>query len=168
MTAEHTAEPHPTDQQKVTQLIKGIRVAMVTTSDASGALLSRPMATQEVEFDGNVWFIAERDSALVRQLSTGSAAVNVAYVGSSSWVSLSGTARVVDDIDKLREQWNLFTDAWMEGGPENPNNVLVLVESDSAQYWDAPGSKVTQLLNLAKAKVTGQRYEGDSNKVDMQ
>lgn len=162
MSAETTA-----DQKKITQLIKGIRVAMVTSSDRSGALVSRPMATQDVEFNGDVWFIAERESSLAQQLGARSANVNVGYAGSSSWVSLSGTGRVVDDVEKLREQWNLFTDAWMEGGPENPNNVLIHVEADSAQYWDAPGSKVTQLVNLAKAVTTGQRFEGDNNKIDL-
>lgn len=155
------------DQTKITKLIKGIRVAMVTTAAPSGSLVSRPMATQDVEFNGDIWFIAERESTLAHQLGPGSAQVNVAYAGSSTWVSISGTARVVNDIDKLREQWNLFTDAWMEGGPENPNNVLVLVESDSAQYWDAPGSKVVQLMNLAKSAVTGRRFGGDSDKVEL-
>ena len=55
--------------------------------------------------------------------------MNVAYSGSSSWVSLSGTAAVVDDRAKLAELWNTFTDAWMEGGPENPNNVLIKVDA---------------------------------------
>jgi general stress protein 26 len=93
--------------------------------------------------------------------------VNVSYSSSSSWVSLAGRASVVDDPAKLKELWDTFTDAWMEGGPENPNNVLIKVDADSAEYWDSPGSKVTQLVNLVKAKVTGKRFEGDNEKVDL-
>ena len=115
------------------------------------------MATQDVEFDGDVWFIAERNSQKVRNI-TARPQVNVAYAGGSSWVSLSGTASVVDDPAKLAELWNMFTDAWMEGGPESPNNVLIKVDATSAEYWDTPGSKVTQVLNLVKTKVTGERY----------
>ena len=48
----------------------------------------------------------------------------------------------------------VFTGAWLEGGPENPNNILIRVSADSAEYWDSPGSKVTQVANLVKAKVT--------------
>ena len=91
----------------------------------------------------------------------------MAYAGRSSWVSLSGTASVVDDQARLAELWNTFTDAWMEGGPDNPNNVLVKVDADTAEYWDSPGSKVTQLVNLVKAKTTGKRFEGDNEKVDL-
>ena len=152
--------------QKVTELMDGIRIAMLTTTDAQGRLVSRPMATQDVEFDGDLWFITERSAAAVDQVQA-NPRVNVAFAGSSSWVSLSGTAEVVDDLQKLKELWDTFTGAWMEGGPENPENVLLRVEADSAEYWDSPGSKVTQVLNLVKAKVTGERFEGDNEVVDL-
>jgi general stress protein 26 len=157
-----------TDEQqaKVHDLIKSTRIAMLTTVAPDGRLISKPMANQDVEFDGDVWFIAERDSVKVRNIQA-NPQVNVAYSSSDSWVSLSGTAFVVDDQAKLAELWNTFTDAWMEGGPENPNNILIRVQADSAEYWDTPGSKVTQVANLLKAKVTGKRFEGDNEQVDL-
>ena len=67
----------------------------------------------------------------------------------------------------MRELWNSFTDAWLEGGPDNPNNILIEVEAESAEYWDAPGnSKIVQLANLAKSAVKGERIEGDNDVVD--
>ncbi|RYU10212.1 pyridoxamine 5'-phosphate oxidase family protein [Nocardioides iriomotensis] len=153
------------DAAKIAGLIDGIRIAMLTTQD-DGRLVSRPLATQDVEFDGDVWFVTERSAPWVSQLGA-HPEVNVAYAGSSSWVSLAGTARVVDDPDRLREYWSAFTDAWLEGGPDNPDNVLVHVAAHSAEYWDSPGAKVTQVLNLVKAKVTGERYEGDNEVVDL-
>jgi general stress protein 26 len=154
--------------KKVADLVKDIRVAMLTYTDAQGRLVSHPMSTQEVEFDGNVLFIAERDSNQVRDLAAQRPAkVNVAYASDSSWVSLSGEASIRDDRAKLEELWGTFTDAWLEGGPDNPNNVLIHVEATSAEYWDSPGAKVTQLANLVKAKVTGERYEGDNRVVDL-
>jgi len=153
-------------QEKVRALVKDARIAMLTSVAPDGRLVSKPMATQDVELDGDVWFVAERDSQKVRNIEA-HPHVNVAYSDRSSWVSLSGTAAVVDDPAKLAELWNTFTDAWLEGGPENPNNVLIRVEADSAEYWDGPGSAVTQVLNLVKAKVTGERYEGDNETVDL-
>ena len=151
---------------KVTELVKDIRVAMVTTTTASGALQSRPLATQDVDFDGDVYFIVERESSVVADVAT-HPRVNVAYASGSSWVSLSGTARAVDDPAKLVELWNTFTDAWLQGGPEDPRNVLLHVAAESAEYWDSPGAKVVQLVNLVKAKVTGERVEGDSGTVEL-
>ena len=154
------------ESAKVAELVKGIRVAMLTTVDDGGKIVSHPMATQDVEWDADVWFITERSSETARNIAT-HPEVNVAYSSDSTWVSLSGRASVVDDVAKLGELWNTFTDAWMEGGPENPENVLVHVVADSAQYWDSPGAKVTQVVNLVKAKVTGERYEADSGTVDL-
>ena len=91
----------------------------------------------------------------------------MAYAGKGAWVSLSGTAQVVDDETKLAELWNTFTDAWLEGGPENPENILIKVSGETAEYWDTPGGKVTQVVNLVKAKVTGRRFEGDNESVDL-
>lgn len=161
---EHTSSDEAT--AKVAGLIKGIRVAMLTSIDPQGRLVSRPMATQDVEFDGDVWFVAERNAEHTLNLRS-RPQVNVAYASSSSWVSLAGTAEVVDDPARLEEYWNAFTDAWMEGGPENPENILIHVDAQSAEYWDAPGSKVTQVLNLVKAKTTGKRFEGNHDTVDL-
>jgi general stress protein 26 len=161
-------EPTSRDESvaKVAELVKDIRVAMLTSTDAEGRLVSRPMATQDVDFDGDIWFITERSAEHTRNLDA-NPRVNVAYSGRSSWVSVAGTARVVDDPERLRDYWNTFTDAWMEGGPDNPENVLLHVEADTAEYWDSPGSKVTQVVNLVKAKVTGERFEGDNRVVDL-
>lgn len=155
-----------TPTQKVTELIKGIKVAMLTQINSHGRLVSHPMATQDVDFDGDVWFIAERSSEKVLDLAADNR-VNVAYSGKGSWVSLSGRAEVVDDPARLKEYWGMFTDAWMEGGPENPNNILIHVSAESAEYWGSPGSAVTQIANFVKSKAKGERFEGDNDAVDL-
>ena len=153
--------------QKVRDIIKGTRIAMLTHQDEDGHLVSRPMATQEVDFDGTVRFIAERASDQGMDIQK-NPNVNVAYSGNGAWVSLSGTARIVNDTDKLRELWSSFTGSWLEGGPENPNNVLIEIDADTAEYWDTPGgSKVTQVANLIKAKVTGNTVDGENEVVDL-
>lgn len=154
------------EQRKVLEIIKDTRLAMLTQIDSSGKLVSRPMATQDSDFDGTIYFIAERDTEKVRDLAT-NPQVNLAYSGKGAWASVSGTARVVDDEAKLKQLWSSFTSSWLEGGPENPNNILIEVTADSAEYWDAPGnSTVIQLVNLAKSAVTGKRVEGDNETTD--
>ena len=153
--------------QKVRDIIKGTRIAMLTHVDEDGRLFSKPMATQEVDFDGTVRFIAERASDQGMDIQK-NPNVNVAYSGNGAWVSLSGKARIVNDTDKLRELWSSFTGSWLEGGPENPNNVLIEIDADTAEYWDTPGgSKVTQVANLIKAKVTGNTVDGENEVVDL-
>jgi general stress protein 26 len=161
---------HRTEETaKVAGMIKDVRIAMLTHVRPDGRLVSSPMATQDVEFDGDVLFIARRSSDQVRDLSSveGGAPVNLAYSSGSTWVSVAGRAEVVHDTALLAELWNTFTDAWLEGGPDDPENVLIRVRAETAQYWDSPGAKVTQLANLVKAKVTGSRVEGDQGVVDL-
>ena len=44
------------DIQKLCDLIKGIKITMMTTVEEDGTLHSRPRGTQEAEFDGDLWF----------------------------------------------------------------------------------------------------------------
>jgi general stress protein 26 len=46
--------------EKLGELLKGIRFAMLTTEDGEGFLRSRPMATRELGEDGTLWFFTER------------------------------------------------------------------------------------------------------------
>jgi PPOX class probable F420-dependent enzyme len=166
MSDDTTQQDRQDRQDKVRQLVRSTKLAMLTSVDPDGRLVSKPMATQDVDFDGTVWFISERDSHKARNIER-DPRVNVAYSSNDSWVSLSGTAEVVDDHAKLQELWNSFTGAWLEGGPENPNNVLIKVTGDTAEYWDSPGSRVTQVANLVKAKVTGRTLDTDNETVDL-
>jgi general stress protein 26 len=150
------------DTGKVAELLKGQRIGMLTTTDAQGTLISRPMALQEVEFDGNLWFFAERTSRKVAHVSA-SPQVNVTVGSGSTWVSLTGSARVVEDAAKKRELWNSAVEAWFPDGPDDDAVILLTVDAESAEYWDTPGGRVASLISFAKAKATGTRYSGGEN-----
>ncbi len=147
---------------KVAELAKDIRIGMLTTLDASGHFISRPMAQQEVEFDGDLWFFAERDSRKVQHI-TADPHVGVTLTSNDSWISLNGTATVVDDPAKAKQLWNSWVEAWMPQGPDDPSVVLIKVSAESAEYWDTPGGRVASVLSFVKAKVTGEPYDGGEN-----
>src|SRR5689334_858328 len=56
------------DVKKLGELIKDIKFAMLTTVEPDGSLHSRPMATQEVEFDGDLWFFTGASTAKVDEV----------------------------------------------------------------------------------------------------
>ena len=76
-------------------------------------------------------------------------------------------AAVVDDDAKLKELWNTFAEAWLPGGPEDPNAVLIKVDVEHGEYWDTPGGKVASLLSFAKTKLTGDTFDADHGTVDV-
>ena len=157
----------PEATRKVAELIKGQKFGFLTTTMPDGRLTSRPMALQEVEFDGDLWFFAEQDAPWLTHITT-SPQVNVGVGSGGTWVSLTGDAEVVEDAAKKRELWNSAVEAWFPQGPDDNSVVLLKVHADSAEYWDSPGGRLATAFSFVKAKVTGERIEGGENeKVDL-
>jgi general stress protein 26 len=155
--------------RKVAELIKGIKFAMMTTVSDDGRLYSRPMTTQETEFDGDVWFFTADDTEKVRDLKE-SPQVNLAYAkpDSSAYVSMSGRAEIVRDRTKIKELWNPLYKAYFPDGLDDPKLALIHVTAQSAEYWDSPSSPVVRLLGMAKAALTGSRdQQGQNETVDL-
>ncbi|MTD14953.1 pyridoxamine 5'-phosphate oxidase [Nakamurella sp. YIM 132087] len=154
-----TQDDSPDQVRKVAEIAKDMRFAMLTTIDEQGTLVARPMAHQEVEFDGDLWFVAERASRKVRHI-TADPHVGVTMSSSDSWLSMDGTAELITDPAKAKELWNAGVAAWMPQGPEDPSVVLIKVAVATAQYWDTPGGRIASVFSFIKARVTGHRYEG--------
>ena len=155
-----------TPVETVRSIMESTRIASLTYLDSQGRLVATPMGTQSFEHPKTTYWITERDSDKVAHLQA-DPRVNVFYAGKDGYVSLTGTAAVVDDPARLKELWGFFTDSFMEGGPEDPNSVLLEVTADTAQWWDTPGAVVT-VVELVKAKVTGNETDlGDSGIADL-
>lgn len=165
MNQNHARAPddavhHDDAKAKLWELVKDIRFAMFTTRHSNGHLHSRPMTTQNstLDEDAGLWFFMSRASEAVADL-TADATVNVVYAdpGDDSYVSVSGTAVVVEDPAKKQQLWSKMTEAWFPGGPTDPDLALVCVKISHANYWDVKQSKVVQLYEIAKAAITGKR-----------
>ena len=146
-------------QDKLSELIKDIKFGMFTTHKPQGHLHSRPMTTQNkaIDADDSLWFFMSRSGAPVSEFQ-GDDQVNVSYANPSSdtYVSVSGVARVVDDMAKKKALWTKQADAWFKGGVDDPDLALVQVRIAHADYWDVKESKLVQLYKMAEAAVTGK------------
>ncbi len=139
-------------------LIKDIRFAMFTTRHGDH-LHSRPMTTQNTSLDedSSLWFFMAKNDDPVADL-TADPVVNVVYAdaGEDSYVSVSGTAAVVNDMAKKKQLWSKMTQAWFPEGVTDPNLALVEVKIIHANYWDVDESQIVQLFHMAKAVFTGK------------
>jgi len=150
----------PTEARtKLWGLVKDIRFAMFTTRHSNGHLHSRPMTTQNssIDEDSQLWFFMSRKGDPVADLLA-EPTVNVAYAdtGADSYVSVSGTAAVVEDIAKKKQLWSKMAEAWFPGGVDDPDLALVRVKIAHANYGDVKESKIVQLYQMAKAAITGK------------
>jgi general stress protein 26 len=124
------------------------------------------MGTQDFTEPGTVWFITERSTDKVAAIEA-DPRVNVHYAGKGGWVSLSGTARYVDDRAKLEELWDASAGVFMSGSPEDPGNGLLEVTASTAEYWDSPGAVATA-VGLVRGLVSDREPDlGDSGVVPL-
>jgi general stress protein 26 len=144
--------------QKLNSLIKGIRIAMLTTTDTDGTLRSRPMATQQHDFDGQLWFFTGKASHKIVEIGADQN-VNLSYAEPSDnrYISISGTARLVVDPTKAKELWSPMLKAWFPRGLEDPDLALLCVTPSQAEYWDSPSGAVVHAIGFVKAIFTGER-----------
>ena len=153
--------------EKLKGLIENIDFAMLTTH-ANGKLRSRPMSTQKFEFDGDLWFFTSDQTHKVEEIEKDNE-VNVAYSKpeDNTYISVSGTASIVHDREKIEELWNPILKAWFPKGLDDPALCLLKVSVEEAEYWDSPSSTLVQIAGFVKALVTGQSADGgDHGKVN--
>ena len=159
------AETEQEKRDKVKELVKDAKICMLTTMTADGRHVSRPMAVQDVEFDGDLWFFTYSDSDLVEQIAT-HPQVNVSFSDAkqNAWTSVAGAAVRTDDPAKAKELWSPMLKAWFPDGLDTPNLTLVKVHAETAEYWDAAhSSNVLTLIGMAKAAVTGKQPDAGEN-----
>lgn len=143
-------------KKKIGELIKSIRIAMLTTAADDGSFDSRPMATQETEFDGVVWFLTREESGKVSEIKADSH-VSLVYAdpSNSKFVSAKGSASVNQDRAKIHELWSPMYKAWFPGGEEDSHIAVLRIEITEAQYWEASSSKLLRGLKYVAAAATG-------------
>ncbi|MET9272120.1 pyridoxamine 5'-phosphate oxidase family protein [Kribbella sp. NPDC003557] len=139
----------------VAELVDRATICMFTTMTTDGRHVARPMAVQEVEFDGDLWFFTYAESAKVGEIGA-NPQVNVSFsnVKQSEWTSIAGSAEIVVDREKAAELWSAPLKVWFPDGLETPGLVLIKVHADTAEYWSSPSSKVVQLFGAVRAAVT--------------
>jgi general stress protein 26 len=148
------------------ELIKDIRIAMLTTVQPDGTLHTRPLATLEYRNDGELWFFTKIDSPKVHEAEE-DARASVAYSDTDQnvYVAIAGTVEVVQDRGKAEELWTPMAKAWFPQGLEDPQLALLRVRIERAEYWDSPG-RAAYLMGVAKAALTGKQTNmGETHKM---
>jgi general stress protein 26 len=142
--------------EKLWEIIKDCRVAMLTTVEQDGSLRARPMTTIQREFGGTLWFLAAADSDAASAIA-GNEQVNVSYADTdkADFVSVSGVASVIGSVAIKEKLWNPMAQAWFPQGPNSHDVVVLKIDATHAEYWDSTSSKLVQLFSTASAVIRG-------------
>lgn len=151
--------------EKLIDKIKDVKIAMMTTVEDDGTLRSRPMKTQKLEPNGELWFFTGYESGKSHEIEH-DAHVNLSYAepDDNLYVSVSGKARLMRDQQKIDELWSSDMKAWFPDGKEDKNIGLIRVTVDKAEYWDTTSNTMVILFGMIKAAVTGEPSKGGENK----
>ena len=134
---------------QLNEMICGIDVAILTTLRPDGTLHSCPMAAHLADESGVLWFISASNTEKVEAVRT-SQRVNLAYADQASqrYVSISGFCELVRDHLMAKRLWDPSYTSWFPHGLDDPNLILLKVDIQQEEYWDASHGRMEMLLGL--------------------
>lgn len=155
-----------TDQDRVWELMDDIGFAMLVTHDGQGdELRARPMHAHARREEDAIFFLTDRRHHKDDEIQINdNVCLAFADNGGHRYVSVSGTANVLDDRSKVQELWDPSNRAFWDD--ENDPNIRVLrVRPSMAEFWDSPG-KIVTTVKMAAAALTGAKPDlGENRKV---
>jgi len=155
-----------TPQQKIDglkEILKTTKYGMLTTRSPTGELHSRAMAPASTE---SLWFtfIANNATFKFDEIEADSN-VNVSFLepSSTSWISVTGKARISNDKELIKKIWSPMVSAWFgdlgdgihKGDENDPRVSVIQVVPDEIRYWYASRSKVGQMAEIVTSAITG-------------
>jgi general stress protein 26 len=134
---------------KIKELVDHTKVCFFTTHLDESPLPTRPMHTQQVDDEGNLWFFSDEESEKNFEIKDDSR-VQLLYANPSKaeFLSIYGHAMVSRDRSKIEELWSPMAKAWFKGGKDDPSLSLIQVIPDEAYYWDTKNNKMVSFLKI--------------------
>ncbi len=149
--------------EKYKSLVSDIRECMLVTEDPQIGIHARPMYLAGIDDAGKLWFFTDIDSTKVDEIyQERTVCCAFADPGDKNYVSATGKARIVRDLEKKREYYSKLDDAWFDG-PEDPKATLICVDVTHAEYWDDNDSSILTMAKIAATAVFGGEYQGTKN-----
>ena len=127
-----------------------------------------PMSTQEVEEEGNIWFLFSSESETHQHLQEDKT-ICLLYsdVRNYNFLSIHGAGEISQDKVRIEKYWNKMMDGWFEKGKEDPTIRVLKIIPQEAHYWDNKTNKLVTFFKVAISAVSGQKLdigrEGDLN-----
>lgn len=146
---------------KIKEMVDKIDVGMMC-SFTSGSEYPHavPMSRQEVDEEGNIWFLFSSESETNRNLQQNNkVSLLYAHVGDYNFLSINGVGEISQDRARIDKYWNKMIGAWFEKGREDPHIRVLKVIPEEAHYWDNKSNKLVTLLKVAASAISGWQMD---------
>ncbi|HRH47845.1 MAG TPA: pyridoxamine 5'-phosphate oxidase family protein [Panacibacter sp.] len=146
--------------EKIKELANTADICMFTTALTTLPLTSRPMSTQTVDDEGNLWFLSKKSSEKNAEIKKDNR-VQLFYAskGSAEYLSVYGEATILTDKNKAKELWTPIAKAWFSEGVDDPELSIIKVTPLDSYYWDTKNSKMVSLIKIAAAAISGKKID---------
>ena len=126
---------------------------------------TRPMAVQQIDDEGNFWFLFANDSHTYEEINS-DPFVHLLFKGSehSDFLNIYGVASSSADKQKIAELWDPLMKTWFTKGENDPRIAVLKVEPSEGYYWDNKHGNavafVKMLVGAAIGKTLDDSIEG--------
>lgn len=140
--------------EKIREIANDANICMFVTDLTTLPLHARPMATQQVDDDGNIWFMSDRTSIKDSEIKHDDR-VQLFYsnTGNYEYLSIFGRAELINDKNKIDELWTPMAKTWFKEGKDDPDIELIKVTPEDAYYWDTKNNKLVSLIKFAMGAI---------------
>jgi general stress protein 26 len=146
---------------KLKELVDKIDIGMMCTyAPGQQFIHAVPMSRQEVDEDGNIWFLFSAKSETFDNLQKDQrVSVLFSDIKSYSFLSVSGRASATRDESRIDKYWNKMMEGWFEKGREDPDIRVLRVMPTDAYYWDTKTNKLVTFLKVAASAISGAKMD---------
>jgi|AntRauMFilla1563_2_1112583.scaffolds.fasta_scaffold02998_2 general stress protein 26 len=104
-----------------------------------------------------LWFITGRSTDLVAAIGAGRTAhFTITSTDQDYHACMSGPIRQSQDRARLDDLWSPMAGAWFDGGPDDPEVVLLEMPLRQAAIWASRGNVLRVGFEMAKAAIRSQ------------
>ena len=118
------------------------------------------MAVQEMDEEGNLWFLSSKDSRKNQEIGE-NPGVQLLFQGSdySDFLMLYATATISDDKQKIKELWKPILKVWCTEGEDDPRISVIKVEPETGYYWDTKNNAAVGLVKRVAGAIMGKTLD---------
>ncbi len=154
--------------EKIKELVESAKTCFFCTKPLGESIGTRPMSVQQVDDEGNLWFLSANDSEKNHEIQADSA-VELFFQGSphSDFLHIKGIASISSDKSKIDELWEPLAKVWFTEGKEDPRISVIKVMPTEGYYWDTKHgmvvSSIKMLIGAAIGKTMDDSIQGELN-----
>ena len=148
---------HEDAVRKFKEQVEHNAVCMFTSNLTKLPLTTRPMSVQQVDDQGNFWFLSAADSNKNQEVGVDSR-VQLFFqnVSDYEFLTVYGKATVSRDKRKIDELWTPIAKAWFSKGKYDPRITVIKIEPEEGFYWDTKSGKIVSMIKILASAVIGK------------